>query len=84
MDAEMNPPACPHCGKILELVLDLPYGYWEWDGFEYKLRATATGVDVPEFACANCLAGIIGFHPCDITSPFDIAVVATPGAKVLS
>jgi len=69
--ARVTPPPCPHCGESLEEVLDLPYGYWEWDGFEYKLRATATGVDVPEFACANCLAGLAGFHPAGIPSPFD-------------
>ena len=67
----VTPPACPHCGEDLEAVLDLPYGYWEWDGFEYKHRATATGVDVPEFACANCLGGLAGFHPAGIPSPFD-------------
>lgn len=38
--ARVTPPTCPHCGESLEEVLDLPYGYWEWDGFEYKLRPT--------------------------------------------
>jgi hypothetical protein len=83
-EMEANPPVCPHCDKILELVLDLPYGYWEWDGFQYRLRATATGVDVPEFACANCLSGLAGFHPSDIPSPFDAEALRLPATTVTS
>ena len=71
--ARVTPPVCPHCAESLEAVLDLPYGYWEWDGFEYKHRATATGVDVPEFACANCLGGVVGFHPAGIPGPFGVS-----------
>ncbi len=61
----MNPPTCPACGEPLERVVDLPYGYWEWDGTAYQARATTTTVAVPEFACAKCLTGLEGFHPQD-------------------
>src|SRR5665811_2388970 len=34
---EMDAPTCPHCGTPVTRVLDLPYGYWEWGGTEYRL-----------------------------------------------
>lgn len=61
----MDTPTCPNCKEPLLRVVDLPYGYWEWDGERYKARSTSTGVSAPEFACAACLTGLLGFHPQD-------------------
>ena len=61
-----SPPTCPGCGQALTRVVDLPYGYWEWDGTVYRHRYSAEGVVVPEFACAACLGGLPEFHPEDI------------------
>lgn len=61
----MDTPICPSCSEPLHRVVDLPYGYWEWDGTRYRARSTTTGVSAPEFACAACLTGLPGFHPQD-------------------
>ncbi len=59
----MDAPTCPGCGHPLERVLDLPYGYWEWDGGAYRLRSTSPRVDAAPWACAGCLAELRDFHP---------------------
>jgi hypothetical protein len=64
----MNPPTCPGCGEPLTRVLDLPYGFWEWDGHGYHLRSTSDRVDVAPWACASCLAELRNFHPQDAVS----------------
>jgi hypothetical protein len=59
----MDAPTCPGCGEPLARVLDLPYGYWQWDGERYKLSSTSTRVDVAPWACAGCLTELRDFHP---------------------
>lgn len=61
----MTVPNCPSCGAPLEKVLDLSYGYWEWDGQRYLQRFSGPGVRVPPFACGQCLRGVEGLHPAD-------------------
>lgn len=65
----MDAPRCPTCNEPLELVLDLPYGYWEWTGTKYELRHQSTRVDMAPWACASCLGELRKFHPQDITAP---------------
>lgn len=59
----MDAPSCPGCGQPLTRVLDLPYGFWEWDGGSYRLRHTSDRVDNAPWACAACLAELREFHP---------------------
>ncbi len=66
MSEEM--PTCPSCGQPMRRVLDLSYGYWEWQDGGYVQRFTGTGVRVPPFACGECLRGIDGLHPQDPAS----------------
>ncbi len=58
-------PDCPNCGKPLDQVLDLPYGYWKWTGDGYELRSPSTRVDVSPWTCAACLSELRPFHPQD-------------------
>ncbi len=64
----MQAMACPHCGEPLNQVLDLPYGYWEWDGERYNLKSTADTVNVAPWACNSCLRSLRPFHPQDVTA----------------
>ncbi|MHB1923316.1 MAG: hypothetical protein ACYCSJ_01345 [Acidimicrobiales bacterium] len=66
MQGSRSAPTCPGCGEALTRVVDLPYGYWEWDGAAYRHRYSVEGVVVPEFACAACLGGLPEFHPEDV------------------
>ncbi len=59
----MDAPTCPGCGAPLDRVLDLPYGYWSWDGQRYKLCSVSDRVDTAPWACAACLAELRNFHP---------------------
>ncbi len=61
----MTAPICPSCGTPLERVLDLSYGYWEWDRDRYVQRFSGPDVRVPPFACGRCHQGIDGLHPSD-------------------
>lgn len=60
--------ACPHCHEPLDVVLDLPYGYWKWDGARYVLTTTGPGVDVAPWVCRSCLRELRSFHPQDVTA----------------
>ena len=35
--AIMHAPLCPHCGEPIDQVVDVPYGWWEWNGEKYVL-----------------------------------------------
>ena len=59
----MNAPNCPNCGRPITRVLDLPYGWWEWDGGGYKLSSAATRVDVAPWVHADCMGELRHFHP---------------------
>lgn len=65
----MSAPTCPGCGQPLIRVLDLPYGYWEWDDTAYRWRSTSDRVDVSPWACADCLTELRAFHPQDVHEP---------------
>lgn len=62
----MDAPVCPYCDSPLDVVLDLPYGYWAWTGDRYELRHTNTTVDVAPWACRQCLHDLRDFHPQDV------------------
>jgi hypothetical protein len=64
----MPAPACPHCGGALTRVLDLPYGWWEWDGSRYVLRSASDRVDVAPWVHAECMGELRAFHPQDAMS----------------
>ena len=64
----MQAMACPHRGESLDQVLDLPYGYWEWDGERYNLKSTADTVNVAPWTCNSCLRSLRPFHPQDVTA----------------
>jgi len=63
----MDAPACPKCGKSITRALDLPYGWWEWDGHRYvpKTAASPGQVDVAPWVHWDCMAELRGFHPQD-------------------
>lgn len=64
----MNAPDCPNCGEPLDAVVDVPYGYWAWDGDRYVQRFTGDRVDVAPWACVKCLRELRSFHPQDVTA----------------
>lgn len=64
----MNPPTCPSCGKPVTRALDLPYGWWEWEGDGYVHRTAATRVDVAPWVHADCMSELRPFHPADYRS----------------
>ena len=61
-------PECPNCGKPLDQVLDLPYGYWAWTGEGYRLTSPSSRVDVSPWTCGSCLTELRQFHPQDFGS----------------
>ena len=65
----MSAPNCPQCGKPLTRVLDLPYGWWEWNGSEYELTTASTRVDVAPWVHADCMGELREFHPQDVAAP---------------
>lgn len=65
----MDAPSCPHCGKPITRALDLPYGWWEWQGDGYRLTTAATRVDVAPWVHADCMGELREFHPQDVGTP---------------
>ena len=61
----MNPPTCPTCGQPITRALDLPYGWWEWNGEKYVLTTAATRVDVAPWVHDACMGELRNFHPQD-------------------
>jgi hypothetical protein len=64
----MTPPNCPHCSKPLTRVLDLPYGWWEWEGSKYALSTASKRVDVAPWVHADCMGELRDFHPQDVVT----------------
>lgn len=63
----MTAPTCPKCGSPITRALDVPYGWWEWEGDRY-VRRTAAGpghVDVAPWAHWDCMGELRDFHPQD-------------------
>ena len=65
----MDAPLCPRCGKPVMRALDLPYGWWEWDGSRYVHNVASDRVDVAPWVHADCMGELREFHPQD----FDVA-----------
>ena len=59
----MQAPNCPNCGKPITRVVDVPYGWWEWNGTEYKSTTAATRVDVAPWVHTDCMTELRHFHP---------------------
>lgn len=66
----MDAPNCPQCGKPITRALDLPYGWWEWNGDGYVLTTAAKGtVDVAPWVHWDCMGELRTFHPQDVGTP---------------
>jgi hypothetical protein len=61
----MDAPTCEHCGQPVTRALDLPYGWWEWDGKGYALKTASTRVDVAPWVHWDCMGELRPFHPQD-------------------
>lgn len=61
----MDAPLCPHCGTAITRALDLPYGWWEWDGTKYAPKNQASRVDMAPWVHADCMGELRHFHPQD-------------------
>lgn len=63
----MNAPICPNCGGPLTRVVDVPYGWWEWDesSGSYRMCTAASRVDVSPWVHAECMGELRQFHPQD-------------------
>ena len=61
----MNPPICSSCNRPITRALDLPYGWWEWNGKRYELHTASQGVDVAPWVHADCMNQLREFHPAD-------------------
>jgi hypothetical protein len=61
----MEAPICPKCNAPITRALDLPYGWWEWNGERYVHTTAATRVDVAPWVHADCMGELRPFHPDD-------------------
>ena len=61
----MNAPTCPNCGAPITRVVDVPYGWWEWDKAtgSYRMCTAATRVDVAPWVHVDCMGELRHFHP---------------------
>ena len=61
----MSIPTCPHCGQPATRVLDLAYGYWEWDADaeRYEHRTCSDRVDVAPWVHHGCMGELRDIHP---------------------
>ena len=59
----MDAPICPNCGEPIEKVVDVPYGWWEWNGSKYVLTTAASRVDVAPWVHTACMGELRAFHP---------------------
>ena len=67
----MDAPICPNCNTPITRVVDVPYGWWEWDAAkgEYVLTTAATRVDVAPWVHTDCMGELRHFHPQDPVLP---------------
>jgi len=63
----VNAPDCPNCGAPLTRVIDVPYGWWEFDAVKgaYVPKTAATRVDVAPWVHVDCMGELRHFHPQD-------------------
>jgi hypothetical protein len=61
----MPMPTCPNCGEPVTRILDLAYGYWEWDDTaqRYTHRTCSTRVDVAPWVHDACMGELRDLHP---------------------
>jgi hypothetical protein len=61
----MSAPICPNCGKEITRVVDVPYGWWEWNEAKgaYAPATAATRVDVAPWVHTDCMGELRNFHP---------------------
>ncbi len=65
----MEPPVCPKCQEPITVALDLPYGWWEWQGTGYRLTTASERVDVAPWVHRDCMGELREFHPQDFGTP---------------
>ena len=65
----MNAPSCPNCGEPIDKVVDVPYGWWEWNGTKYVLKTAASRVDVAPWVHIGCMGELRSFHPQNPVTP---------------
>ena len=70
-------PTCPKCNGPITRALDMPYGWWEWNGEGYVHCTAATRVDMAPWVHADCMGELRNFHPHDNLSPRKPRVVAS-------
>lgn len=63
----MPVPTCPNCGRPATRILDLAYGYWEWDeaADAFAHRTASTRVDVAPWVHHECMGELRDLHPQD-------------------
>ncbi|MCP5029488.1 MAG: hypothetical protein GY929_24725 [Actinomycetia bacterium] len=61
----MPVPDCPQCGEPVTRILDLAYGYWEWDDEKgtYGHRTCSDRVDVAPWVHDSCMGELRDLHP---------------------
>lgn len=61
----MPVPTCPNCGEPATRILDLAYGYWEWDAAadRFTHRTCSTRVDVSPWVHDACMGELRHLHP---------------------
>ena len=61
----MSAPNCPNCGKPITRVVDVPYGWWDWDdaASAFKMKTAANRVDVAPWVHVDCMGELRHFHP---------------------
>ena len=61
----MPAPTCPSCGTTVTRILDLAYGYWEWDAADDRFvhRTCSNRVDVSPWVHDECLGELRDLHP---------------------
>jgi hypothetical protein len=58
-------PTCPNCGKEVDRILDLAYGYWEWEPARERFvhRTCSNRVDVSPWVHDRCMGELRDLHP---------------------
>jgi len=67
----MSAPICPNCGQPMTKVVDVPYGWWQWNDEKgkYVLTTAATRVDVAPWVHTDCMTELRNFHPQNQVTP---------------